>query len=62
MERVFPILQSWLEKRLGEPAQFKTRLQFGQLINQSEMNQQLNFPTPQVETSCMELEDHAEAL
>jgi hypothetical protein len=29
----FPSCNSWLEKRLGEPAQFKTRLQFGQLIN-----------------------------
>jgi hypothetical protein len=28
-------------KRLGEPAQFKTRLQFGQLVNQSKMNRWL---------------------
>jgi hypothetical protein len=32
-EMTFSILQSWLEKRLGESAQFKIRLQFGQLIN-----------------------------
>jgi hypothetical protein len=36
MEKVFPILQPWLEKHLGELAQFKTRLQFRQLINQSQ--------------------------
>jgi hypothetical protein len=27
--KVLSILQSWLEKRKGEPAQFKTALQFG---------------------------------
>jgi hypothetical protein len=27
--KVLSILQSWLEKRQGEPAQFKTALQFG---------------------------------
>jgi hypothetical protein len=43
MEMAFSILQSWLEKHLGELVQFKTRLQFGQLINQSKMNRQLVF-------------------
>jgi hypothetical protein len=63
MERVFSILQSWLEKRLGEPAQFRTRLPFGQLINQLKMNRWLDFfSTSQENTSCKELEDHAEAL
>jgi hypothetical protein len=43
MEKTFSILQSWLKKRLGEAAQFKTRLQFGPLINQSKMNRRLFF-------------------
>jgi hypothetical protein len=43
MEKVFPILQSWLEKRLGEPAQFKTKLQFGQLTNQAQTKRRLVF-------------------
>jgi hypothetical protein len=29
----FPSCNSWLEKHLDEPAQFKTRLQSGQLVN-----------------------------
>jgi hypothetical protein len=43
MEKVFPILQPWLEKHLSELAQFKIRLQFRQLINQSQMEWRLVF-------------------
>jgi hypothetical protein len=39
----FPSCDSWLEKCLDEPAKFKKRLQFEQLIDQSKMNRRLIF-------------------
>jgi hypothetical protein len=46
----FPSCNSRLEKHLGEPSQLKSRLQFGQLINLSKMNRELNFqPTSRYE-------------
>jgi hypothetical protein len=62
MERVFPILQFLAGEASGRTGTIQDKIEIWVAHQLVKNEPAVDFPTPQEDTSCKELEDHVEAL